>query len=56
MKAIIKIKPDSQNSGIWFMKGRKNVTWNDLTREEQITLLNEMFGFYGMFAGYVKAE
>jgi len=56
MKAIIEIKPDSQNTGIWFMKGRTNITWDDLSREEQVAILNEMLGFYDLFVGCVKPE
>jgi hypothetical protein len=56
MKAIIEIKKNSVLSSICFKSGNKTIDWSQLTRKEQITILNGMISFNKLFSRFIKEE
>lgn len=57
IKATFDISEDSNNAGVKFYgeKG-KVVQWSDLSRTEQIKMLNAWAGMHGLFSRFVKEE
>jgi len=55
IKATFNISEDSNNAGVKFYgeKGRV-VQWEDLSRKEQIKMLNAWAGMHGLFSRFVK--
>lgn len=54
MKVIIEVKDDL--SSCQFKKGNKVIEWSDLTRKEQIVILNSISGQYNLFNRFIKSE
>lgn len=50
------IREDSRNAGVSFYVGNKLVEWKDLTRKEQIKMLNAWAGMYELFYRFLKKE
>lgn len=57
IKATFDISEDSNNAGVKFYgeKG-KVVQWEDLSRTEQIKMLNAWAGMLDLFSRFVKGE
>jgi len=47
---------DCDNSGAEIKKDGETIGWEDLTREEQIDLLNSMANMYNLFKKFLKEE
>lgn len=50
------IREDSLNAGVSFYVGNKLVEWKDLTRKEQVKMLNAWGGMYELFYHFLKKE
>lgn len=55
MKTIIETGTDNL-SGIHFKKGNKVINWEDLSRNEQIKVLNSFSAYYGLYSKFLKIE
>ena len=51
----VKLEID-KNAGCVIKKGRKTMQWEDLTREEQVSILNTFENFYALFYRFLKEE
>ena len=47
---------DGSNFGAVFYDGNKRTDWEDLTRQEQIDLLNAMVAMRRLFGNFIKEE
>lgn len=56
IKAIFSIKEDSNIAGIEFFNENGKTDWDNLTRVEQIKLLNSWISFYELFLRNLKDE
>lgn len=56
IKAIFSIKADSNLAGVEFFNKNKKTDWDNLTRGEQIKLLNSWISFYELFLRNLKEE
>ena len=54
--AKFNIREDSNNAGVVFRVGNRLVGWKDLTRAEQVKMLNAWAGMYGLFYRFLKEE
>lgn len=55
MKTII--ETDETNlAGVQFKKSNKITDWNDLSRAEQIKVLNAFSAYYGLYSKFLKPE
>lgn len=54
IKAIFEVAEDSDLAGIHFKVGNKSIDWGELTRMEQIHILNAWAGHYQLFAKFLK--
>ena len=55
MKTII--ETDETNLAcLDFKKGKKMINWNELTRTEQVKILNAMSHFHELFSKFIKTE
>lgn len=55
MKAIVEIN-DTDLGSIRFMTGRKAIEWKDMTRDEQIAIVNALKQFSELFQKFTKQE
>ena len=55
MKAIVEIN-DTDLDSIHFMTGRKAIEWKNMTREEQIAIVNALKQFSELFQKFTKPE
>lgn len=56
VKAIFEIEENSDNAGVYFKCGKKNIDWQELTRLEQIRMLNAWLGHRELFINFLKTE
>lgn len=56
IKAIFEVSHDSNLCGVVFRTGSKKIYWEELTRMEQIHMLNSWVNFHALFGRYVKQE
>ena len=56
IKATFEIKEDSHNAGVCFYIGGKKVSWKELTRKDQVKMLNAWAGMYELFYHFLKEE
>lgn len=54
IKAIFEVAEDSNLAAIYFKVGNKRIDWGELTRMEQIHILNAWAGHYQLFAKFLK--
>ena len=54
IKAIFEVEEDSDLAALHFKVGNKRIDWSDLTRMEQIRILNAWAGHYKLFAKFLK--
>jgi len=55
MKTIIETN-ETDLAGIHFKKGNKVVNWEDLSRDEQIKILNTFTAYYGLYSKFIKSN
>ncbi len=55
MKVIIEIN-ESGFSGLDLKKGKKRINWDELTRVEQIRMVNSLSNFHELFSKCIKPE
>ena len=55
MKTIIETGNDNL-AGIHFKKGNKVINWEDLSRSEQVKILNAFSAYYGLYSKFIKPE
>jgi len=55
MKAIIKIN-ESGLASLDFKKEKKRINWEELTRVEQIRMVNSLSNFHELFSKFIKPE
>ena len=55
MKAIIEINENGLCS-LDFKKGKKQINWDELTRVEQIRIVNSLSKFHELFSKFIKPE
>ena len=55
MKAIIEIN-ESGLCSLDFKKGKKQIKWEELTRVEQIRIVNSLSKFHDLFSKFIKPE
>lgn len=46
----------NENAGCIIKKGRRTMRWENLTREEQVNILNTFEAFYSLFYRFLKEE
>ena len=51
----VKLEIDD-NAGCIIKKGRKTMQWENLTREEQVSILNAFENFYALYYRFLKEE
>lgn len=51
----VKLEIDD-NSGCVIKKGRKTMDWKELTRKEQVSIINTFENFYALFYHFLKEE
>ena len=56
IKAIFEIQEDSDIAGVHFKCGGKTLDWRDLSRLEQIRMLNAWLEHRKLFEQFVKKE
>ena len=56
IKAIFNIKEDSNLAGVEFFNENGKTDWDNLTRGEQIKLLNSWISFYELFLRNLKEK
>ena len=56
IKAVFTIKEDDYNAGVRFLAGRKMIRWEELSRKEQVMMLNAWSGMYELFYRFLKEE
>jgi hypothetical protein len=56
IKAIFEIQEDSDLAGVHFECDGKTMEWQDLSRLEQIRMLNAWLGHRQLFERFVKKE
>ena len=54
IKAIFQIESDSYNVGVQFKCNGKTIDWEDLTRREQVRMLNAWAGHRELFYKFIK--
>jgi len=54
IKSIFEVAEDSDLAAIYFKVGNKRIDWCNLTRMEQIHILNAWAGHYQLFAKFLK--
>ena len=54
IKAIFEIEADSDNAGVQFKCNGKTIDWENLTRREQIRMLNAWAGHRELFYKFIK--
>ena len=55
MKAIIEIN-ESGLCSLDLKKGKKQINWEELTRVEQIRIVNSLSNFHDLFSKFIKPE
>lgn len=55
MKAIIEIN-ETNLAAIEFKKSNKAIDWKDLSRTEQIKILNAMNAYHNLYINFIKPE
>ena len=55
MKAIIEIN-ESGLCSLDFKKEKKQINWDELTRVEQIRIVNSLSKFHELFSKFIKPE
>ena len=55
MKTIIETN-ETDLAAIQFKKSNKPVNWEDLSRQEQIKIVNSLSAYYKLFNNFVKSE
>ena len=55
MKAIIEIN-ESGLCSLDLKKGKKQINWDELTRVEQIRIVNSLSKFHDLFSKFIKHE
>ena len=55
MKAIIEIN-ESGLCSLDLKKGKKQIKWEELTRVEQIRIVNSLSKFHELFSKFIKPE
>lgn len=56
IKAIFEIEEDSDIAGVMFECEGKTIQWENLSRLEQIRMLNAWAGHYKLFSRFLKEE
>ena len=56
INAIFEVAEDSDLAAIYFKVGNNRIDWCDLTRMEQIHMLNAWAGHYTLFSKFLKEE
>ena len=56
IKAIFEIQEDSNIAGVHFKSGGKTLDWRDLSKLEQIRMLNAWLEHRKLFEQFVKKE
>lgn len=56
IKAIFQIESDSCNVGVQFKCNGKTIDWEDLTRREQVRMLNAWAGHRELFYKFIKED
>ena len=51
----VKLEVDD-NTGCIIKKGRKTMQWENLTREEQVSIINTFENFYALFYRFFKEK
>lgn len=54
INAIFNINEDSDLAGVTFQCENNTIDWSDLTRLEQIKILNAWVGHYKLFCNFLK--
>ena len=54
VKAIFEISEESNLAGVQFKVGNKKLDWNELTKKEQIKMLNAWAGHHQLFYRFCK--
>ena len=54
IKAIFEIEEDSNLAGVQFKCNGKTIDWEDLTRREQVRMLNAWAGHRELFYKFIK--
>lgn len=55
MKVIIEIN-ESGLASLDLKKGKKQINWEELTRVEQIRMVNSLSNFHELFSKFIKPE
>ena len=55
MKTIIETN-DTDSAAIQFKKSNKLINWKDLSRSEQVKILNAFSAYYGLYSKFIKPE
>jgi hypothetical protein len=56
VKAIFEVQGDSDLAGVHFECCDRTIEWSDLTRLEQIRMLNAWAGHHELFRKFVKEQ
>ena len=56
IKAIFEIEEDSDLAGVQFKCNGKTIDWEDLTRREQVRMLNAWAGHRELFYKFIKED
>lgn len=56
IKAIFDVSDDSDLAAVYFKAGNKKIYWSELTRMEQIHMLNAWAGHYTLYSKFLKEE
>lgn len=55
MKTIIETD-DTDLAAVQFKKSNKVINWEDLSRSEQVKILNAFSAYYGLYSKFIKPE
>lgn len=56
IKAVFEISEDYDLAGVHFICGRKKIKWEELTKMEQIRMLNAWGSHWQLFERFLKEE
>lgn len=56
IKAIVEVQHDSNRSVVVFRTGSKKISWEELTRKEQIHMLCSWANFHALYCRFIKQE
>ena len=56
MQIVIEFKEDSNLAGMSILENTQLIEWKDLTRQQQVRIVNSLSQFYVLFQGCVKEE